>query len=105
MNETVLNEILQTTRNRLESSKTTADLSQLRSAALEYRSSSEKHRFRNALSLRGGVNIIAEIKRASPSKGVINDRIDVAEVARAYVNGGARAISVLTEETFFHGSL
>ena len=51
------------------------------------------------------INIIAEIKRASPSKGVINDKIDVAETARDYENGGACAISVLTEEDKFKGSL
>ena len=105
MSDTFLQEILQITRNKVEGQKRTVDVSQLRSAALEYRSSSEKHRFCNALSLRDGVNIIAEIKRASPSKGVINDQIDVAELAEAYVKGGARAISVLTEETFFLGSL
>ena len=51
------------------------------------------------------INIIAEIKRASPSKGVINDKIDVAETARNYEKGGACAISVLTEEDKFQGSL
>src|SRR5262249_10347201 len=49
--------------------------------------------------------IIAEIKRASPSKGTINDTIDVAETAKTYKSGGACAISVLTEEQFFEGSL
>ncbi|HEV8591750.1 MAG TPA: indole-3-glycerol phosphate synthase TrpC, partial [Pyrinomonadaceae bacterium] len=80
------------------------DISELRSAALQVRSQSEDHRLRNALK-HDGVNIIAEIKRASPSKGVINDAIDVAETAAAYQSGGAAAISVLTEEDFFKGSL
>jgi indole-3-glycerol phosphate synthase len=60
---------------------------------------------REALQNRNNLNIIAEIKRASPSKGVINDKIDVAEVARSYERGGACAISVLTEEDRFQGSL
>lgn len=51
------------------------------------------------------IHIIAEIKRASPSKGIINDKIDVAETARNYELGGASAISVLTEEDRFKGSL
>src|SRR5438094_172684 len=105
MSDTFLQEILQITRNKIERQKRTVDLSLLRVAASDCRSMAEKHQFRAALSRRDGTKIIAEIKRASPSKGVINDRIDIAEVAAAYVKGGARAISVLTEETFFHGSL
>jgi indole-3-glycerol phosphate synthase len=58
-----------------------------------------------ALEREDRTNVIAEIKRASPSKGVINDNIDVAEQARNYEQGGACAISVLTEERYFKGSL
>jgi indole-3-glycerol phosphate synthase len=49
--------------------------------------------------------IIAEYKRASPSKGVINDHSTVEEVVVGYQNAGASAISVLTDKDFFHGSL
>lgn len=61
-------------------------------------------RFISALR-RDGVNIIAEIKRRSPSKGVIRESFDPVKIARNYADNGAAAISCLTEEDFFDGSL
>ena len=52
-----------------------------------------------------GIGVIAEVKRASPSKGDLADIIDPAALAQAYEAGGARIISVLTEERRFRGSL
>jgi indole-3-glycerol phosphate synthase len=61
-------------------------------------------RFRDALAA-PGLSMIAEHKRASPSAGVIRADLELADVVSAYERGGARALSVLTEETRFGGSL
>jgi indole-3-glycerol phosphate synthase len=52
-----------------------------------------------------GIGVIAEVKRASPSRGALASIGDPADLARAYQDGGARVISVLTEQRRFHGSL
>ena len=61
--------------------------------------------FRAALARRDRVNIIAECKRRSPSRGVLRADYDAVAIAAGYARGGAAAISVLTEPTFFDGSL
>jgi indole-3-glycerol phosphate synthase len=65
---------------------------------------SRRRDFAAALSQRRPA-VIAEIKKASPSKGVLAERFDPASLARAYEQGGAAALSVLTDEKHFQGSL
>jgi indole-3-glycerol phosphate synthase len=62
-------------------------------------------RFERELGTDGRVNVIAECKRRSPSKGVLAAHYDPVSIARAYEAGGAAAISVLTEPAFFDGAL
>lgn len=61
--------------------------------------------FQKALTDYEGVSIIAEAKKASPSKGVIRPDFDPVTIAQGYQKGGAHALSVLTDEIFFQGSL
>ena len=61
--------------------------------------------FFEALSRRDRMNVIAECKRRSPSKGVLRADYDPVAIAKGYAAAGAAAISVLTEPTFFDGSL
>jgi indole-3-glycerol phosphate synthase len=62
-------------------------------------------RFEAALGMVGRVNVIAECKRRSPSRGVLAAQYDPVSIAKKYQTGGAAAISVLTEPTFFDGAL
>jgi len=76
--------------------------------ALERRASARTprgDRFESALGMQGRVNVIAECKRRSPSRGVLAPQYDPVALARQYEAGGAAAISVLTEPTFFDGAL
>jgi len=76
--------------------------------ALERRAAAASPRgdlFESRLRRPDGFNVIAECKRRSPSRGVLAAAYDPVRIARAYAEGGAAAISVLTEPTFFDGDL
>lgn len=99
-----LADIIARKRARLEQSLKVNPIGRLREAALDIRQVAEPLRLSTALK-RQGINIIAEVKRASPSRGVIRADARPAEIARCYEDGGVAAISVLTEEDLFRGSL
>ncbi len=97
----ILDHILEATRNDLRMRRAHIPVDELRAGLA---SAPPARDFAGAL--RGpGVRIIAEIKRASPSRGALNLEIQPAELARAYAEAGAAAISVLTEPHYFRGSL
>jgi indole-3-glycerol phosphate synthase len=99
---TILDQIVERTRERLRNEP--LDIEDVRRAARERAAAKTPFAFRDAIS-RDGINVIAEIKSASPSAGVIVDDPDVESIARDYENGGAAAISVVTEPEFFKGSV
>ncbi len=100
---TRLDKILDTTRATVAAAKARVPLAELaRTASLHQPRGWASTLRRRALSEPA---IIAEIKKASPSKGLIREDLDVAWLAKAYQDGGAAALSVLTDEPFFQGSL
>lgn len=100
----VLREIFEKKRERVDVAKSSVSLEKLQESATAIRVAAEAHRLRKALQS-GSINVIAEYKRRSPSKGVIRADVDVAKMVKMYEAGGAAAISVLTEEDYFAGTL
>jgi indole-3-glycerol phosphate synthase len=97
----VLADIVRRTRERLRAEP--VDVEDVRRAAFETSLRRKPHAFSASL-LRKGINIIAEIKAASPSAGSIVDNPDIEQIAREYKRGGAAAISIVAEPEFFRGS-
>ncbi|NLG52888.1 MAG: indole-3-glycerol phosphate synthase TrpC [Clostridiales bacterium] len=93
----ILNRIIEKTRERVEFLKSKAPLDELK------RNKTRLFAFEKALS-NNGVSFICELKKASPSKGVISKDYKYNDIAAEYESAGADAISVLTEPDFFMGS-
>jgi indole-3-glycerol phosphate synthase len=96
----ILDKIVSYKLNEIEKAKAARPLQELESRAR----SSDVRDFLNALTGRG-ISLIAEIKKASPSKGLIRADFQPALIAQAYQQGGANCLSVLTDEHFFQGHL
>ena len=99
---TVLDQIVERTRERLRGEP--IEVEDVRRAAMDRAAQRSPFSFRKALA-RDGVNVIAEIKAASPSAGAIVVNPDVESIAADYARGGAAAISIVTEPEFFNGSI
>src|SRR6478735_971189 len=97
----VLDSILEGVRADVAAREARVSLSEIKAAAA---AAPKPHDVMAALR-EPGIGVIAEVKRASPSAGTLATISDPAKLARAYEDGGARVISVLTEERRFQGSL
>ena len=100
---THLDTILATTRTTLAASKKRVPAAEVEERAAAHRPRGWAAALRRQAAK--GPAVIAEIKKASPSKGLIRKEFDVEWLARRYKAGGAAALSVLTDEPFFQGSL
>ena len=98
----MLNEIVEKTKERIEQSKELIPLEDLKKE-VELMEITDEFPFKKAL-MGEDIAIIAEVKKASPSKGLIAEDFDYVAIAKEYEEAGASAISVLTEPYFFKGS-
>ena len=102
----ILDKIAEDTRNRILEEKRTLPLEELKENAIafsKHKVEDDPYPFEKALSSQG-LSIIAEVKKASPSKGLIADAFPYLEIAKEYERSGAAAISCLTEPLHFKGN-
>lgn len=96
---TILDKIIERKREEIAVSKSYTSLEQLKSSELF-----ERKNYSLKESIKNKSGIIAEFKRQSPSKGIINNNVQPLEIASAYESFGASGISILTDKDFFGGS-
>ncbi len=99
----ILDQISENTRRRLKQRKAHLPVEELRLMA-EQREKKEISSFAKCLA-KPGISFICEVKKASPSRGLIAPEFPYVQIAREYEQAGAAAVSVLTEPDFFQGSL
>src|SRR5690625_3389662 len=92
---TILNQILETKRREVK---------RMKNLSLPKELVKNKPTFQEIVRQNRKINIIAEIKRASPSRGILAKNVDPVKLAKTYELLGASAISVLTDENYFKGS-
>lgn len=104
-NRSILDRIVAAKRKRIAAQKTTTPLGAMVTAAEEANQECPPLAFDEAISHHSSISVIAEMKRSSPSAGVMDTSLDPAKRAKTYCQAGAAAISVLTEQDFFQGSI
>ncbi|MEC7498535.1 MAG: indole-3-glycerol phosphate synthase TrpC [Planctomycetota bacterium] len=98
----ILDKIVAKKRKEIAESRARTPLASVQQSAADAPSPKD---FLGALQASQGIGLIAEIKKASPSKGLIREDFDPPSIAKTYAAHGASCISILTDETFFQGSL
>jgi len=99
---TILDEIVSTKRAEIARAKERLSAGELQSVIKD---SPQVRDFFAPLAAGGSIKLIAEVKKASPSKGIIRQDFDPVQIALAYESAGATCLSVLTDEPYFQGSL
>jgi indole-3-glycerol phosphate synthase len=98
----VLDKILENARAQVEQRRQVLPIELIEAVAAE---APARRAFTSCLKRAGSVNVIAEYKRRSPSRGVIREDLAPQDVAKSYEAAGAAALSILTDESFFGGQL
>ena len=98
----ILAKIIEEKRREVARAQEEVPLKELQDKA---RGLSIKSTFKKNISRKGTINLIAEVKKSSPSKGIIRGDFNPLQIALTYQASGASAISVLTDERFFDGKL
>ena len=97
----ILNKIIADKKNSVEGYKKSHPLEKIKKNISEFNNYIS---FKDKLT-KNKINVIAEIKKASPSAGIIVENYNPKEIARKYLKSGASCLSVLTEENYFKGKL
>lgn len=101
----ILDELAQATRKRVEEQKKKVPFEKVKKRAIDYAQREAEKTFPFEKAIReGDISFICEVKKASPSKGIIAEDFDYLQIAQDYEKAGASCISVLTEPSYFKGS-